>query len=248
MAIAGGRLDEAAKLLQSSAVAKHATGQQLSDRLITELLKRAQLHLDQGRLQPARMDADLAGRFGGQQVAVHELLQRIENKYDSLAGHAQDAAKADALERLNGLIKTNDHEQTIHWLATQPIAFRRKPEVLALIAKPIAQLKQHAITDFDSGRLDRCAAKIDLIEQTGDQSLQLSELKEQLERCRAIDQAVQQAKFDVASTKHPARAKSFSQNILGENSSSCDQTMPSWNRDFARGAVRIVSLPFARII
>ena len=198
MAIEGGRLDEAAKLLQSSAVAKHATGQQLSDRLITELLNRAQLHLDQGRLEPARADADLAGLFGGQQVAVLELLQQIQNRYESQAGHAQAATRADLLEHLDGLIKANDHEQTIHWLATQPASFQQQAETLSLIAKPISELKRQATADFDSGRLDRCAAKIGLLQQAGDQSHHVDELQKQLERCRSIDQAVQQGNFKIA--------------------------------------------------
>ena len=170
VAIDGGRLDEAFKLLQSSAVAKHASGQRLSDRLIAELVSRAQLHLHQGRLESARADAELARQLGGQQVSVLELLQQIENKYDSQAGHVHDAAKANLLDRLTGLIKANDHEQTILWLATQPTSFRQRPETLELIAKPIAQLKQQATADFDSGRLDRCAAKIDLLQRVGDQS------------------------------------------------------------------------------
>ena len=198
MAIDGGRLDEAAKLLQSSAVAKHATGQRLSDRVIAELVDRAQLHLDHGRLESARADAGLAGQLGGQQVVVVELLQRIENKYDSQARHVKDAANANLLDRLNDLVAANDHEQTILWLATQPTSFRQRPETLALIAKPIAQLKQQATADFESGRLDRCTAKIELLQRTGDQSHHVTELKEQLERCRSIDQAVQQAKFEIA--------------------------------------------------
>ena len=198
MAIEAGRLDEAIRLLQSPAVAKHASGQRLSDRLIAELLSRAQTHLDHGRLQPARADAGLAGQLGGQQVAVLELLQRIENKYDSQAGHVRDAAEADLLDRLNSLIKANDHEQTIQWFTTQPNSFCQRSEIQALIAKPIAQIKQQATVDFESGRLDRCAAKVDLLQQTGDQSHQINELKAQLERCRSIDQAVQQANFEVA--------------------------------------------------
>jgi len=197
-AIEAGRLEEAANLLQSSAVAKHATGQRLNDQLITELVNRARLHLDHDRLEPARADAALAGQLGGQQVTVLELLQQIENKYDSLVGHAQDAAKANLTDRLNSLIKANDHEQTIQWLATQPASFRQQPATLTLIAKPIAQLKQQATADFDSGRLDRCAAKTDLLRRIGDQSQHAIELNKQLERCRSIDQAVQQANFEIA--------------------------------------------------
>ena len=198
MAIEGGRLDEAIRLLQSSAAVKHSNGQRLRDRLITELLNRAQLHLDHGRLEAARRDAGLAKQLGGQQVAVLELLEKIENKYDSQAGHVQDAATANLLDRLNGLISANDHEQTILWLVSQPASFRQRPETLALIAKPIAQLKQQATADFDSGRLDRCAAKVDLLQRTGDQSHHGTELTEQLERCRSIDQSIQQANFKIA--------------------------------------------------
>ena len=198
MAIEGGRLEEATRLLQSSAVAKHATGQRLSDRLITELLNRAELHLDDGRFGPARADADLAGQFGGQQVAVLELIERIKKKFDSQAGHFQDAAKTSLLDCLNALIAANDHEQTIQWLANQPATFRQQLEILTLVAKPIAELRQQATVDFNSGRLDRCAAKIELLQRTGEQSHHVNEIKEQLERCRSIDQAVQQANFEVA--------------------------------------------------
>ena len=210
MAIDGGRLDEAIRLLQSPAVAKHATGQRLSDRLITELLDRAQTHLDHSRLESARADAELARQLAGQQVGVLELLQRIENKYDSQAGHVRAAAQTNLLDRLNGLIAANDHEQTILWLAVQPGSFRQQPETLDLIAKPIAQLKQQATTDFDSGRLDRCAAKVDLLQQIGDQSQHVFELKEQLERCRSIDRAIQQANFEAAlrSIQHVQRVSS----------------------------------------
>ena len=100
MAIEGGRLEEAIQLLQSPAVANHATGQRLRDRLITELLSRAQTHLDHGRLQSAREDTELARQVGGQQVAVLDLLQRIENKYDSQAGHVQATAEANLLRSL----------------------------------------------------------------------------------------------------------------------------------------------------
>ena len=98
MAIEGGRLDEAFQLLQSSAETKHANGQRLSDRLITELLNRAQLHLDHDRLQAAQLDAEMAKQLGGQQVAVVQLLEQVDNKQRSQAGHARKAASSGKLQ------------------------------------------------------------------------------------------------------------------------------------------------------
>ena len=198
MAIEGGRLDEAFSLLQSSAVTKHANGQRLRDRLITELLNRAQLHLDHGRLQAAQLDTEMAKQLGGQQVAVEQLLEQIENKQRSQAGHARKAASSNKLRRLETLIESNNHEQTIKWLATQSTSFRESPETIALTAKPIAELIMQSAADFNSGRLDRCAAKINLLLVAGDKSQDTTELHEQLSRCRSVDQAVQAAKFEIA--------------------------------------------------
>ena len=198
MAIEGGRLDEAFQLLRSSAETKHANGQRLSDRLITELLNRAQLHLDHDRLQAAQLDAEMAKQLGGQQVAVVQLLEQVDNRQRSQAGHARKAASSDKLRHLETLVKTSDHEQTLKWLATQSVSFRESPETIDLVAKPIAELKTLSAADFNSGRLDRCAAKINLLLEIGNKSQDTIELHEQLIRCRSVDQAIQEAKFEVA--------------------------------------------------
>ena len=198
MAIDGGRLDEAFTLLQLPVATKHANGQRLRDQLIIELLNRAQLHLDHERLQAAQIDTEMAKQLGGQQVAVVQLLEQIKNKQRSQAGHAQKAASSGNLRRLEALIESNNHEQTIKWLATQSTSFRESPETIALAAKPIADLIMQSAADFNSGRLDRCAAKINLLLVAGDKSQDTIELHEQLSRCRAVDQAVQAAKFEIA--------------------------------------------------
>ena len=198
MAIEGGRLDEAFQLLRSSAETKHANGQRLSDRLISELLNRAQLHLDHDRLQAAQLDAEMAKQLGGQQIAVVQLLEQIDNRQRSQAGHARKAASSDKLRHLETLVKTSDHEQTLKWLATQSVSFRESPETIDLVAKPIAELKTLSAADFNSGRLDRCAAKINLLLEIGNKSQDTIELHEQLIRCRSVDQAIQEAKFEVA--------------------------------------------------
>ena len=198
MAIDGGRLDEAFTLLQLPVATKHANGQRLRDRLITELLNRAQLHLDHDRLQAAQLDTEMAKQLGGQQVAVVQLLEQIKNRQRSHAGHARKAASSDKIRRLETLIESNDHERTIKWLVTQSTTFQENLETIALVAKPIAELKMQSAADFNSGRLDRCSAKINLLLKTGDKSQDIIELHEQLARCRSIDQAVQEAKFEVA--------------------------------------------------
>ena len=198
MAIDGGRLDEAFTLLQPATATKHANGQRLRNRLIAELLDRAQLHMVRGRLQAAQQDAELAKQLGGQQVAVVQLLEQIKNKQRSQAGHAREAASSSKLRHLEALVQSNDHEQTIIWLATQPTSFRESPKAIALATKPIVELKMQAAADFNSGRLDRCAAKINLLLETGDKSQDTIEMREQLVRCRSVDQAVQEAEFGAA--------------------------------------------------
>ena len=198
MAIDGGRLDEAFTLLQPSAATKHASGQRLRNRLITELINRAQTHLDHGRLQPAELDAGLAKQLGGQLVAVEQLICQIKDKQRTQAIHAKDALSTNMFNRLKSLVKSNEHEQTVKWLAAQPISFREHTETAALIAKPIAELKRQAMADFNSGRLDRCTANTELLLKVDDQSYSVSELKEQLSRCRFIAKAVKQSNFETA--------------------------------------------------
>ncbi len=77
MAIAGGRLDEAFQILQTSSEREHRDGQRLTDRLIAAFVDRANQHLSEDRVEDARYDADKAQRFGGRQPNVTELLRKI---------------------------------------------------------------------------------------------------------------------------------------------------------------------------
>jgi hypothetical protein len=77
-ALAGGRLDEAARLLQPADARAHRRGQELLDRLVVALVKRGRGHLDGGRLAPAEADWHEAARLAGNLPELAELRSGID--------------------------------------------------------------------------------------------------------------------------------------------------------------------------
>jgi tetratricopeptide (TPR) repeat protein len=77
-ALAGGRLDEAMKLLLPADARAHRRGQELLDRLVRDLVDRGRAHLAEGRLAAAEADWHAAASLAGNTPAVAQLRASLD--------------------------------------------------------------------------------------------------------------------------------------------------------------------------
>lgn len=77
-ALAGGRLDEAMKLLLPADARAHRRGQELLDRLVRDLVERGRSHLAEGRLSSAEADWHAAASLAGNTPAVAQLRASLD--------------------------------------------------------------------------------------------------------------------------------------------------------------------------
>jgi hypothetical protein len=77
-ALAGGRLDEAMKLLLPANARAHRRGQELLDQLVAALIERGRGHLAEGRLGPADADWHAAASLAGNTPPVAQLRASID--------------------------------------------------------------------------------------------------------------------------------------------------------------------------
>jgi hypothetical protein len=77
-ALAGGRLDEAVRLLLPADARAHRRGQELLDRLVAALVERGHAHLAEGRLEPADADCHAAASLAGNTPPVSRLRTSID--------------------------------------------------------------------------------------------------------------------------------------------------------------------------
>ncbi|HEY7118481.1 MAG TPA: hypothetical protein VH475_17965 [Tepidisphaeraceae bacterium] len=81
-ALAGGRLDEAARLIRSAGATAHRRGQELLDQLVAALVERGRQHLGDGRLGPAEADCQEAAHLAGNTPEIAQLRMAIEDASD----------------------------------------------------------------------------------------------------------------------------------------------------------------------
>lgn len=79
-AIEAGRLDDAFRLLRSSAQTRHADGQQLIDRLVDAYLDRAEQHFCNECFPESRTDVLRAQKLGGNQVRIAQLIRKLVDR------------------------------------------------------------------------------------------------------------------------------------------------------------------------
>ena len=118
VAIAGGRLEEACKLVQKPVVREHRDGQRLVDELIEALLIRASRHIDLDRLEDAQHDADLALALGGRKSEVAEALKQVQTR---------------ERKRIEEAIAANDFEFALATIAALSNDQLSDPEMIRLV-------------------------------------------------------------------------------------------------------------------
>lgn len=115
-ALAGGRLDEAAMLLQPADARSHRRGQELLDRLVTSLVKRGREHLAAGRLAPAEADCREAARLAGNMPVLADLRTAIDRAADeqrlAADGRRQGLAVVQDMVRQGQLTLAHDAART----------------------------------------------------------------------------------------------------------------------------------------
>jgi hypothetical protein len=89
-ALAGGRLDEAMKLLLPADARAHRRGQELLDRLVDALVERGRAHLAEARLTSAEADWHAAASLAGNTPAIAQLRASL----DQVAQDRQHASEA----------------------------------------------------------------------------------------------------------------------------------------------------------
>lgn len=198
VAIKSGRLDHAFAVLSNSPQTNHAEGQRLVEQLVDEFVVRANLHLENGRLETALMDVKKAEQLAGQRIDIAELKSKIVAKRVSLAGRERAVDSASAAEQLKSLVGENDHEAAIQWLAEHPCSEEEKYELKQLACVSADFLQRMVKDDFDNGRLDLCVSNLERLLAAGYRRQKLSEMMEQLDRCRLALRHVRGAEFDLA--------------------------------------------------
>ena len=196
VAIESGRLNDAFSLLQSSTRTKHAGGQQLIDRLIGAFVDRAKKLLAQDSLDAAQLDARHAQQLAGQQIEVIQLLNQIDQKRNSIVGHAREAASEALTDQLKLRIDSSDDAGVIRWIADNRLTANSRLD--PLITEAATRLQQQAVADFETGRLDRCQENVDLLAKAGFCQQPLGELSDQLTRCRLAIQELKNSNFELA--------------------------------------------------
>ncbi len=101
LALDAGRLDEAFTLIQfallkSSPYRHHHETQMLTDRIISELIRRGNQHFDEQRPDDAQYDADAAFQLGGRQIEIAKLRHRIAQHDRKMRRPKADAMKTHA--------------------------------------------------------------------------------------------------------------------------------------------------------
>ena len=198
VAIKSGRLDQAFDVLSNSSQASHADGQRLIEQLVGDYVVRANLHLENGRLDTASMDLEKAERLAGQRIDIAELKSKIVAKKFSLVGRVRAVDTASAVEQLKSLVDANDHEGAIRWLVENSDSAAGRQELKQLATVSADKLQQTVEQDFENGRLDRCAANLEFLLAAGFQRQAFAEMMEQLDRCRLALRSVRESKFSLA--------------------------------------------------
>lgn len=95
-ALADGRLEEAAEIIQSREVREHRRGQELAGQVARALVARAKRHLETGQLNLASADCDRAARVAGSLPAIAEIraavIEEMLKQKQAKAAAAQAAA------------------------------------------------------------------------------------------------------------------------------------------------------------
>ena len=89
VAMADGRLDEACDLLMQDEIRDHRQGQKLTNKLVARLLKRADAHFKDERIEEAQHDLRRASRFGGNQPGIAQFSEKIRDYVAAAAKQQQ---------------------------------------------------------------------------------------------------------------------------------------------------------------
>lgn len=175
VAIAGGRLEEACKLVQQPVVREHRDGQRLVDELIEALLIRASRHIDLDRLEDARHDADLALALGGRKSEVAEALKQVQTR---------------ERKRIEEAIAANDFEFALATIAALSNDQLSDPEMIRLVQLAVQPLASRGLEELVSGRLDRAVATDSLLAPVRRHSATAVEFHDQLKRCNNVSDLI----------------------------------------------------------
>ena len=106
VALADGRLEDAFRILQMSAIRDHRRGQALIKELITAFTDRANGHLQADQWKQAKIDCDRAAELGGNQIETAALAARIEEARANI--EKQDHRKKQSLKHAKALADRGD--------------------------------------------------------------------------------------------------------------------------------------------
>ena len=175
VALAGGRLEEACKLVQQPSVREHRQGQRLVDELIEALLVRASSHIDLERLEDARHDANLAFALGGHKSEVAEALKQV---------------KTLERKRIEKAISVNDYESALAAFAALGSEQLSDPEFIRLVPLAVQPLASRGFDELVSGRLDRAVMIDSLLAPVRRHSANAVELHDQVKRCHNVSELI----------------------------------------------------------
>ncbi len=180
-ALADGRLDEAYKLVQASDIQQHKRGQVLIGKLARALTKRAELHLDAGRISQALNDCNKAEKLSGNDPKVAQLRQDlchvimqnhkdIQNRNQKLqaAKHNLETGWLSVSEKI--LTETSADDSRADLLLNRAAAIRVQMDAVIASAQQalnrgdieaaVNVIKVSRLTNSRNARLDDLIAKI----------------------------------------------------------------------------------------
>ncbi len=172
-----GRKPDVTELLQKIAVAEQAKRdrqQQRNDVLATaeEQVRAGAYSIGAKLLAPLEDDQSVSNA-----VAKQRLAQSID---------AKKAVVTHAAERIQAAIDAGDYERAIDVVAGLKADQRAHVSIEALLPKAIQPLVECGLNELASGRLDRAAVTMRLLQPLQSTSASIGELQQSLERCLTI--------------------------------------------------------------
>jgi tetratricopeptide (TPR) repeat protein len=200
VAMQGGQLDEAYRLVQSDSLRTHRRGQALISQLVKKFLERSKSHLTADRAAQALIDCEKAQTLGGNREDVLKLRSDIEAAIVFNDRARRATAQAGMIENAAQLVDSALGRRDLDRATAELIRVRGNMDhrLRELDGNVRTELREQIEKSLEGGRLDQAQSLCDRLRRLDPDSLQSQQLRRSIEQLTAAWAAIENAQFHEA--------------------------------------------------